>query len=246
MWLHCSVISGKKHVQTSTVLSQVLAYLTAGCMQGYNNTGIFFAWNHKDLNDMSIADGWQTCFIVLRSSSGVHSVEDWYLQITAEASCCFAGMPSAPFSIFDFSTWEYVNIIWPHWGLRFSALVYFPYKVRYASGRKGFLGEFVDNLRQEFSKNQEMKENIKKFREEAKRLEESDALQQARKKYVRASFTIQISLWDTISACVCYFLLKKSIEAETVKTSEVFKKTFGSLSDTVREVRYQQLLLFTV
>lgn len=59
------------------------------------------------------------------------------------------------------------------------------HKVRYASGRKGFLGEFVDNLRQEFSKNQEMKDNIKKFREEAKRLEESDALQQARRKYVR-------------------------------------------------------------
>ncbi|KAM4604753.1 mitochondrial import inner membrane translocase subunit TIM44-like [Polymixia lowei] len=85
-----------------------------------------------------------------------------------------------------------------------------PVQVRYASGRKGFLGEFVDNLRQEFSKNQEMKENIKKFREEAKRLEESDALQQARKKY-------------------------KSIESETVKTSEVFKKTFGSLSETVKE-----------
>ncbi|XP_031588582.1 mitochondrial import inner membrane translocase subunit TIM44-like [Oreochromis aureus] len=83
-------------------------------------------------------------------------------------------------------------------------------QVRYASGRKGFLGEFVDNLRQEFSKNQEMKENIKKFREEAKRLEESDALQQARRKY-------------------------KSIEAETVKTSEVFKKTLGSLSETVKE-----------
>ncbi|XP_033838868.1 mitochondrial import inner membrane translocase subunit TIM44-like [Periophthalmus magnuspinnatus] len=83
-------------------------------------------------------------------------------------------------------------------------------QVRYSSGRKGFLGEFVDNLRQEFSKNQEMKENIKKFREEAKRLEESDALQQARKKY-------------------------KSIEAETVKTSEVFKKTLGSLSETVKE-----------
>ncbi|MEQ2260574.1 Mitochondrial import inner membrane translocase subunit TIM44 [Xenotaenia resolanae] len=83
-------------------------------------------------------------------------------------------------------------------------------QVRYSSGRKGFLGEFVDNLRQEFSKNQEMKENIKKFREEAKKLEESDALQQARRKY-------------------------KSIEAESAKTSEVFKKTFDSLSDTVKE-----------
>lgn len=43
----------------------------------------------------------------------------------------------------------------------------------------------MDNLRQEFNKNQEMKDNIKKFREEAKRLDESDALQQARRKYVR-------------------------------------------------------------
>ncbi|KAJ3594971.1 hypothetical protein NHX12_004276 [Muraenolepis orangiensis] len=83
-------------------------------------------------------------------------------------------------------------------------------QVRHASGRKGFFGEFVDNLRQEFGKNQEMKDNIKKFRDEAKRLEESDALQQARRKY-------------------------KTIESETVKTSEVFKKTFGSFSETVKE-----------
>ncbi|CAG5896875.1 mitochondrial import inner membrane translocase subunit TIM44-like isoform 2-T2 [Menidia menidia] len=83
-------------------------------------------------------------------------------------------------------------------------------QIRYASGPKGFLGELVNNIRQEFSKNQEMKENIKKFREEAKRLEESDALQQARRKY-------------------------KSIESETVKTSEVFRKTLGSLSETVKE-----------
>lgn len=51
-------------------------------------------------------------------------------------------------------------------------------------GRKGFLGEFLDNLKQELIKNKEMKENIKKFREEAKKLEESDALRQARRKYV--------------------------------------------------------------
>lgn len=51
-------------------------------------------------------------------------------------------------------------------------------------GRKGFLGEFLDNLKQELNKNKEMKENIKKFREEAKKLEESDALRQARRKYV--------------------------------------------------------------
>uniref|UniRef100_A0A1A7Y0P0 Mitochondrial import inner membrane translocase subunit TIM44 n=1 Tax=Iconisemion striatum TaxID=60296 RepID=A0A1A7Y0P0_9TELE len=88
-------------------------------------------------------------------------------------------------------------------------------QVRYLSGergggRKGFLGEFLDNLKQELNKNKEMKENIKKFREEAKKLEESDALQQARRKY-------------------------KNIESETVKTSEVLKKTFGNISETVKE-----------
>uniref|UniRef100_A0A6Q2WXF8 Mitochondrial import inner membrane translocase subunit TIM44 n=1 Tax=Esox lucius TaxID=8010 RepID=A0A6Q2WXF8_ESOLU len=87
------------------------------------------------------------------------------------------------------------------------------FQVRYASEqprRKGFFGEFVENLRQEFGKDSEMKENIKKFREEAKRLEESDALQQARRKF-------------------------KTIESETVKTSQVFKKTLGTLSETVKE-----------
>uniref|UniRef100_A0AAY4E6S1 Mitochondrial import inner membrane translocase subunit TIM44 n=1 Tax=Denticeps clupeoides TaxID=299321 RepID=A0AAY4E6S1_9TELE len=87
-------------------------------------------------------------------------------------------------------------------------------QVRYASGggggKKGFLGEFLESLKQELSKNKEMKENIKKFREEAKRLEESEALQQARRKY-------------------------KTIESETVKTSEVLKKTLGSISETVKE-----------
>lgn len=52
------------------------------------------------------------------------------------------------------------------------------------SGRKGFLGEFLDNLKQELSKNKDMKESIKKFREEAQKLEESEALKQARRKYV--------------------------------------------------------------
>ncbi|KAJ8387735.1 hypothetical protein AAFF_G00150360 [Aldrovandia affinis] len=77
-------------------------------------------------------------------------------------------------------------------------------------GDEGFLGEFLDGLKQELSKNKEMKENIQKFREEAKKLEESDALQQARRKY-------------------------KTIESETVKTSEVLKKRLETLSETVKE-----------
>uniref|UniRef100_A0A8C7PE23 Mitochondrial import inner membrane translocase subunit TIM44 n=1 Tax=Oncorhynchus mykiss TaxID=8022 RepID=A0A8C7PE23_ONCMY len=87
-------------------------------------------------------------------------------------------------------------------------------QVRHASdrggSRKGFFGGFLDNLKQELSKNKEMKENIKKFREEAKKLEESEALKQARRKY-------------------------QTIESETVKTSEVLKKKLGTFSETVKE-----------
>uniref|UniRef100_A0A8C5M0Y2 Mitochondrial import inner membrane translocase subunit TIM44 n=1 Tax=Leptobrachium leishanense TaxID=445787 RepID=A0A8C5M0Y2_9ANUR len=79
-----------------------------------------------------------------------------------------------------------------------------------SEGRKGFLSGLLDGIKQELSKNKEMKENIRKFREEAKKLEESDALQQARKKF-------------------------KTIESETMKTSEVLKKKLEELSGTVKE-----------
>ncbi|KAG8594185.1 hypothetical protein GDO81_001116 [Engystomops pustulosus] len=79
-----------------------------------------------------------------------------------------------------------------------------------SQGRRGFLAGLLDDIKQELSKSKEMKENIKKFREEAKKFEESDALQQARRKF-------------------------KSIESETMKTSEVFKKKFEEITDTVKE-----------
>lgn len=53
-----------------------------------------------------------------------------------------------------------------------------------SSQKKGFLGGFFENLKEEYSKNKEMKDSIKKFRAEAQKLEESDALKEARKKYV--------------------------------------------------------------
>uniref|UniRef100_A0A8C5TTT8 Mitochondrial import inner membrane translocase subunit TIM44 n=1 Tax=Malurus cyaneus samueli TaxID=2593467 RepID=A0A8C5TTT8_9PASS len=67
-----------------------------------------------------------------------------------------------------------------------------------------------ENIKQELAKNKEMKESIKKFRDEAKKLEESDALREARRKY-------------------------KTIESETVKTSEVIKKKFEEITGTVKE-----------
>lgn len=48
----------------------------------------------------------------------------------------------------------------------------------------GFLSGFFDNLKDEYSKNKEMKDSISKLRQEAQKLEDSDALKEARKKYV--------------------------------------------------------------
>lgn len=55
----------------------------------------------------------------------------------------------------------------------------------YSQQKKSFLGGFIEQLREEFSKNKEMKDSIQKFREEAKKLEQSDALKEARKKIQR-------------------------------------------------------------
>ena len=55
----------------------------------------------------------------------------------------------------------------------------------------GFFGQVIENIKQEFDKNKEMKENLKKFREEAQKLEDSDALKKARKKFVRLTLAYQ-------------------------------------------------------
>lgn len=47
----------------------------------------------------------------------------------------------------------------------------------------GFFSNILDNLKQEFSKNQELQESLKKFREDAKKLEESKELKEARRKF---------------------------------------------------------------
>ncbi|XP_055310387.1 mitochondrial import inner membrane translocase subunit TIM44 [Sitodiplosis mosellana] len=72
------------------------------------------------------------------------------------------------------------------------------------SARPSFISRIVTNLKNEFEKNKEMKENIKKFREEAQKLEQSDALKSARKKF-------------------------NMVESEASKGSEVFKDQIESL-----------------
>lgn len=72
----------------------------------------------------------------------------------------------------------------------------------------GFLSKFVENIKQEMQKNKEMKENLKKFREEAEKLEQSDALKSARKKF-------------------------QTVESEASKSSEVLKEKIEGLREKV-------------
>lgn len=59
----------------------------------------------------------------------------------------------------------------------------------------------MENIKQELAKNKEMKESIKKFRDEAKKLEESDALREARRKYVSVPCFIAQPLSFFCSEC---------------------------------------------
>jgi hypothetical protein len=58
--------------------------------------------------------------------------------------------------------------------------------------RPSFFGNILENIKQEYSKNQELQESLKKFREDAKKLEESKELRDARKKFETIEGTNQV------------------------------------------------------
>jgi import inner membrane translocase subunit TIM44 len=80
--------------------------------------------------------------------------------------------------------------------------------------RPGFFESLLDNLKKEYSQSKEMKDSLEKFREEAKKLEESDALKEARRKFI-------------------------NIEGETSKSKNVFRDQIsdisGKLKDSVKD-----------
>jgi len=75
--------------------------------------------------------------------------------------------------------------------------------------RPGFFESFVENIKQEYSKSKEMKDSLEKFREEAKKLEESEALKEARRKF-------------------------QNIEGESSKSSNVLRDQFSDISGKLK------------
>ncbi|XP_050454402.1 mitochondrial import inner membrane translocase subunit TIM44 [Cataglyphis hispanica] len=77
--------------------------------------------------------------------------------------------------------------------------------------RPSFFSQFIENIKQEMQKNKEMKESLKKFREEAQKLEQSEALRTARQKF-------------------------HAVESEANKGSEAIKEKLDTFKEKVQEV----------
>merc|ERR1712071_144826 len=77
--------------------------------------------------------------------------------------------------------------------------------------RPTFVSRVLDNLRQEMAKNKEMKENLVKFREEAQKLENTEALKKAREKF-------------------------QAVESEASKSSDVLKGGVNVFKEKVQGV----------
>ncbi|XP_026332491.1 mitochondrial import inner membrane translocase subunit TIM44 [Hyposmocoma kahamanoa] len=95
-----------------------------------------------------------------------------------------------------------------------TAVRYDQYRVpecRHYSARKGFFSSIIENIKEDIAKNKEMRESIKKFREEAQKLENSEALQAARKKF-------------------------HAVESEASKSSEMLKDTLEGIKGKMEHV----------
>lgn len=85
----------------------------------------------------------------------------------------------------------------------------------YSSNRpqkpQSFLSRLYDNFQEELAKNKEMKESLKKFKEEAEKLEQSDALKAARQKF-------------------------QTVEKEASEGSKAFKEKFSNIKEKFQGV----------
>jgi len=119
------------------------------------------------------------------------------------------------------------------------------------SKRPSFLGNLMENLKQEYTKSQEMQDSLKQFREEAKKLEESDALKEARRKFQNiegeiekakgsSAFKEQLSgiadkVKDTVDDVAKSDAVKKASEfTETIgKSTEGARKSIGEAAESI-------------
>lgn len=87
---------------------------------------------------------------------------------------------------------------------------------------KGFLSRVLENIKTEWSQNKEIKQSLEKFRQETQKLEETEALQQAREKY-------------------------KKVEAESLKdVNEVLQNARDSILSGVEKAKEADIVKKTI
>lgn len=99
-----------------------------------------------------------------------------------------------------------------------------------SSKRPSFFGNILDNIKQEYGKSKEMQDSLKKFREEAKKLEESEAIKEARRKFDNIEGeSAKGALKDQISGIAGKMKdrLDEVSNAEAMKKAGEFTQTLG-------------------
>lgn len=92
----------------------------------------------------------------------------------------------------------------------------------YNNQSKGFFSRVLDNIKNEFSQNKDIKESLAKFRQETQKLEETEALRQAREKY-------------------------KKVEAESMKdVNEILENAKDSLKSGVEKAKDAEIIKKTI
>ncbi|CAJ0562357.1 unnamed protein product, partial [Mesorhabditis spiculigera] len=81
-------------------------------------------------------------------------------------------------------------------------------------GRKGFLGNLIDNVKEELERNKELQDSKKKLNERMKELNDTEALKEARKKF-------------------------EIVEKESVKSSEVIKVKMQELTEQMTKLVHE-------
>ncbi|KAK3878972.1 hypothetical protein Pcinc_016416 [Petrolisthes cinctipes] len=113
-------------------------------------------------------------------------------------------------------------LVWSRGGLGVQALVPSSQVPRYYSATPPpqrpptFFGKIIENLRDEMTRNQKLKESLKEFRKDMDKLEKSDALQKVREKYQTVE---EETAEGTKKAKKQFYTIKKRVE-ETVEEAQ--------------------------
>jgi len=93
---------------------------------------------------------------------------------------------------------------------------------------KGFFARVLENIKSEWSQNREIKESLEKFRRETQKLEETEAIIQAREKYKKVEAESMKDVNEVLQSA------KDSLKSgvERAKDAEIIKKTI-KIGDTI-------------